>query len=110
MFFCQYARRRDTTRTVKQDKDGQESFRSGKNIEIGFQKQLKISGNAAYTDSNQIANASVNSIQIGDTLCQQFIVKFAQQGEKLQKLWNHKSFCKNSSQDKKSNKSEPKGQ
>ena len=81
-----------------------------KNIEMGFQNQMKISGSAAYTDSNQIANASVNSLQILSTLCQHVIVKLAQQGEKLQKLWNHKSFCENSSQDKKSNKTEPKGQ
>ena len=33
------------------------------NIEMGMQNQLKISGTAVYTVSNQKANASINRIQ-----------------------------------------------
>ena len=61
---CQYERRGDTTGIVKWDKDKiKKTLELAINIEMGIQNQLKISGTAAITASNQIVNASIKSIQ-----------------------------------------------
>ena len=48
---------------LKETRSAKKALEVVTNIEMGIQKQLKISGTAAYTVSNQVANTSINSIQ-----------------------------------------------
>ena len=95
-----------------------------------IQRQLKISGAAAYTISNQLANASVNSIQNSwkrprPTTTNNFKLRICTDcgyassaslrqncpaREELQNLWSHKSFCKSLSQEKKTTKTQANSQ
>ena len=48
---------------LKATRRATKAFELAINIEMGIQNQMKISGDAAYTVSNQLANASINSFQ-----------------------------------------------
>ena len=48
---------------MKESRTAKKALEVATNIEMGIQNQLKISGTAIYTVSNQIANTSIHSIQ-----------------------------------------------
>ena len=47
----------------KETRTAKKALEMAINTEMSIQNQLKISGTAAYTASNQAANTSINSVQ-----------------------------------------------